>query len=453
VEVLPGFVTPFEFQLVSNAENNNWTGNFYMAELMSKGQFSFVTVTDSLIRIDLGEGFILNGTISNNRKEFLGYFKMPDRDPLKVRFERNDTWSSNGPARTNANGRPDRDWKYIVPETTDDGWEVSSINVSRKEFGELLQSTIRGTDFKGLDALLVAQNGKLVLEEYFHLGSRERIHSIQSDTKSVTSLLFGKALERRQIAGLDIPLQSFFPQYVDSMKAPKWNVTLKDALMMAASLQWNEHNIPYSDPTNDAVLMNGSKDMYYFVLSHQPKVNEEPGTSFAYNSGLSVLLGGVLKHATGKSVEQHAKEVLFDPLGIGDFYWISLRGQTHTGGGLYLRPRDLLKIGQLVLDSGRWKGRQIVPEKWINESTSFLLPTSNPGEGYGYQWWRGSFRNGQSDYPYIFASGYGGQFLWIVPDLKLVALALHHIPMEESDSRVVSPKEMQDIILPQFAGY
>ena len=103
----------------------------------------------------------------------------------------------------------------------------------------------------------------------------------------------------------------------------------------------------------------------------------------------------------------------------------------------------------MVLDHGRWQGRQIIAEPWIEESTRFILPTLKPGEGYGYQWWRGTFKQDQVNYPYIYASGYGGQFLWIIPDLNLVAVALHHIPREEQGSRVVSSEEMEKTILPQ----
>ncbi len=115
-----------------------------------------------------------------------------------------------------------------------------------------------------------------------------------------------------------------------------------------------------------------------------------------------------------------------------------------------MQPRDLLKLGQLVLDKGRWNGEQIISETWIEESTAFRIPVKGhwKGRGYGYQWWREEFRVGSKTYPVIFGSGYGWQTLWILPDLDLVVLSFHHNPEKGAGSHSVIWDEVEKMILP-----
>lgn len=454
VEVVKGFKTPFEFQLYSG-EGNTWKSRFELPEIMGMGEFSAVAINDS-VRLEMGDGWLYKAVLAADKKTLTGIQSGPGQQPDTLTFTRRDLWLSESPARVTTDGKVERFWKYSPPVAENDGWKVSALSdsaIRRGELGIFFRGILERNEFKGLDAILVSHNGKLVLEEYFHLGARDRIHSIQSDTKSVNSLLFGIAQREGLIKDLDAPIQSFFPQYMDTMKSPHWPVTVRDALMMAASLDWKENNVSYSDPENDAILMNNASDMYHFVLSHQRKKGETPGTTFAYNSGLSVLLGGVILNATGMTAEEYAKKTLFAELNIKPHAWFTFHEQTHTGGGLLLRPRDLLKIGQLVLDSGRWNEHQVVPRSWIRESTIFRLRTSesNPDEGYGYQWWRSTMKTGQTRHPYIYASGYGGQFVWIVPDLNLVVVALHHFADQKTGRATITTREVEEKILPMIS--
>lgn len=157
--------------------------------------------------------------------------------------------------------------------------------------------------------------------------------------------------------------------------------------MMSAGLDWREHGLPYTNPSNIAIRMNNRGDMYGFVLSRNRARGKRPGEKFEYTSGLSILVGGIVLEATGMSIDKYAEQTLFKKMGIESYYWNSNSGQVHTGGGLYIRARDLLKLGQLVLDKGRWNGQHVITKAWIEESTAFHLPVpgSNRGRGYGYQ--------------------------------------------------------------------
>ncbi|MDX1383047.1 MAG: serine hydrolase, partial [Thermoanaerobaculia bacterium] len=301
----------------------------------------------------------------------------------------------------------------------DDGWPTATAAEAGLDEGPLvaLMQAVLAGDYPQVHSILVARGGRLAVEEYFYGYGRERLHTLQSCTKSVTSLLFGIALEEGLLKDLDAPVHGFFPGYAGRRWVDAaYDISLRHALTMSASLAWNE-SLPYTDPRNDNTAMNASADWIGYVLDRERA--GAPGQKFAYTSGLSILLGGVLRQATGRYADEYAAETLFPALGIDSYRWFAAPdGTRHTGGGLSLRPRDFLKIGQLVLDGGAWNGRQVVPAAWIAESTS-----RQTGEGdtpYGYQWWLGSFDAGGEAVEAIQALGYGGQILSIFPSLDLV---------------------------------
>jgi len=117
-----------------------------------------------------------------------------------------------------------------------------------------------------------------------------------------------------------------------------------------------------------------------------------------------------------------------------------------------MQPRDIMKLGQLVLDEGKWDGEQVISKSWIKESTALRLPISelNKQAGYGYQWWRGACTVDKKIFPVIFAAGYGGQVLYIIPDLNLVVLTLHHNPSEADLSHSIAWSELEKMIIPAF---
>jgi CubicO group peptidase (beta-lactamase class C family) len=451
IEATPDLRTALEFQLHHDVTQDKWSGHFEIPEMMGKGKFAGIKVNGSTLALELGPGHRFTGTLSGNKSSIGGILHTPGREPDTLHFRRVDQWSSQMPARRDHRGQAVSAWHYQPPQAGKGGWPVSALRaaaVSPGPLEKLFERVLKG-EYEGLDAVLVAQGGKLVLEEYFHLGSRERIHSMQSMTKSVTSLLIGMARDSGLIRDLDVPIQHFFPGYEDFLQTKPWPVSLKHTLMMAADLDWTE-DIPYTDPRNDAVRMNQSKDMYQYVLSKDLIPGAKPGERFEYNSGLSILLGGVIERTTGMPADKYARQTLFKQLGIERSAWMSLHGKTHTGGGLYMLPRDILKLGQLVLDEGQWQGQQVISQAWMKESTAFQLRimTWSINRGYGYQWWRDVFRVEQNTFPVIYTAGYGGQFLWVIPDLNLVVLALHRNPADVEGKHTITSKEVEKIIIP-----
>ncbi len=278
--------------------------------------------------------------------------------------------------------------------------------------------------YKNMHGIVLVRDGKLVVEEYFpghdSAGNpvafdRDTLHEMHSATKSVNALLIGIAIDQGLIHGVDEKIAAFFPEYAavfaDKGKAA---IRLKDCLSMTAGLAWDE-SLPYTDPRNDHVAMNASPDPIRYVLE-RPLVSK-PGSKFVYSSGITIVLGEIIHKASGLRADEFAERHLFAPLGIRDYHWQRYANQlVQTGGGLSLRPRDMAKIGLLVLNGGRWRGKQVVSEAWVRES----IRQQAPDLAYGYQWWL----LGDSPRPAAAygALGRGGQLIVIIPELTMVAV-------------------------------
>jgi CubicO group peptidase (beta-lactamase class C family) len=253
---------------------------------------------------------------------------------------------------------------------------------------------------------------------WFERGS---LHTMQSVSKSVTSVLIGIAIGRGEIAGLDIPVMPFFDAYPSDDRDPRWQeMTVRDLLTMTSGIEWDESSVPYTDPANTCAAMEASEDWIRYVLD-QP-MRQSPGERFEYNSGVTMLLAHILVEATGRQVEDYAREHLFRPLGIENFYWKETpTGLNDAEGGLYLEPADLARFGLLILQDGVWNERRILPADWVAQSMQPATRVPDWEGRYGFQWWLLPYDGEQARYAYA-ALGYGGQLLLIVPEYALIAV-------------------------------
>jgi CubicO group peptidase (beta-lactamase class C family) len=331
-----------------------------------------------------------------------------------------------------------KSFQYTVPEKTNDGWETDSLNsvsLDTNLISELFER-VGDDSYKNIHCVLLVKNGKLVVEEYFsgqnsagqsQMFTRDTLNEMKSATKSVNSILVGILVDRHLIHSVDEKVSSFFPEYSDIFtNKEKDAIRLKDLLSMTAGLSWDEWTHPYTDPRNDAAMMASKADFFRYVLERPAAM--PPGTKFVYNSGISLMLGEIVHKASGLPADKFAERYLFSPLGITNYYWQKApNGVVNTLGGLSLRPRDMAKIGQLFLNGGRWNGKQIVSEEWVKESTkqqvgAGQLPAWFSADGYGYQWWLGSFQVRGQTFESYSARGQGGQFIIIFTALQMVAV-------------------------------
>ncbi|WP_027084745.1 serine hydrolase domain-containing protein [Cohnella panacarvi] len=257
------------------------------------------------------------------------------------------------------------------------------------------------------------QHGRTLLSYARNNQSAHKLHKINSVTKSVVSLLIGIAVERGEIASIRQPIADYFPEVRHSDKA---DVTLEHLLTMAPGWEWPE----MGDWGGRPFPMINSMDWVRFIFDRP--MTHKPGTRMAYDSGSSHLLSAILQQATGLTTSAYAEQHLFHPLGIERYRWYADSNNIVIGGfGLEVVGPDLAKLGLLALRNGQWNGKQLVPSAWIEATTEPRHHTYDHIGSYASHWWVMTDERRNPVCPRIyFAMGYGGQYIFVVPDLELV---------------------------------
>ena len=279
-----------------------------------------------------------------------------------------------------------------------------------------------------LHGVVVVHRGRLVAEWYgrgkdFRHGrplgtvtfGPRTLHDVRSVSKSVVALLYGIALADGDVPDVSAPLLEQFPEYPDLAADPERSgITIEHAMTMTTGTEWREKP-PYRDPRNGEIAMRMAPDPYRYVLERP--VEEPPGERWNYSGGTTEVLGRIVADGTGMPLHEFAQRRLFAPLGIGRVEWIAEPGRTPIAcSGLRFAPRDLARIGQLVLNDGVWSGRQVVAPDWITRMLTARVSTG--WCGYGYQWYLG----GEGPDHWAGAIGNGDQRLHLLPEHDLVVV-------------------------------
>lgn len=320
----------------------------------------------------------------------------------------------------------ERAYSARAPNMIGDGWRTATPaaeGVDGAKISEMVAAISSG-EMTLTHSVLIARRGALVVEEYFHGFDRDTWHDTRSASKTLASALIGLAIDHERIASVDAAVLSFFPQYrqLANWDERKTRIKIRHLLTMSSGLDANDGD-PESVASENAYQSQTARpDWIKFVLD-APMI-EEPGSRLLYGSGNPMLLGGVLEYTVGEPVEWFAHDHLFGPLGIEHYkYFLTPTGLVYLGGGAHFRPRDLAKFGQLYLDGGMWGGKRILSEAWVRESTASYGRLENRWDvEYGYLWWRRDYTVGDRTVTSIEARGFGGQYIFVVPELELVAV-------------------------------
>jgi CubicO group peptidase (beta-lactamase class C family) len=368
----------------------------------------------STLEVSMDTGVRLEGEVELGRGRIQGHLVYPDgtRTPVALAADSPEAHPLLAP-RLGAEGP----YAYRVPEDLGDGWTPASADgegIPTRGLEELVAAVDRG-EMGVLHSLLVARHGHLVLDEYFHGFEPRDLHRLASCTKSVSGLLAVLAIQEGAIPGVDARLMDFFPEARDQAGRGWEDLTLEHLLTMSLALDWS---------SQEAQNLHGTgPEFFRRVLSHS--VSGRPGQDFEYVSANVNLLAGILHQATGEHAEAFAERMLFGPLGIDTWNWSGSKteGFNLMDGSLRLLPRDMAKLGQMALEGGRWRGRQILDEAWVREATSTHIQVPPGPEGYGYLWWTREVPGPEGTLvPAFFANGWGSQFIMVFPSLDLVVV-------------------------------
>ncbi|MEO8042132.1 MAG: serine hydrolase [Acidobacteriota bacterium] len=336
-----------------------------------------------------------------------------------------------------------QDWPKATPK---------SVGVDAKALAAF-DAEIASGKFGNIDSFTIVRHGKLVFERryahdydkiygddakkqsplnphdltgpynyynsYWHPWyQRGELHTLQSVSKTITSIIVGVARNRKEFPDLDTPVMNFFDaSKVANVDDRKRRMTIRHLLTMSAGFDWNE-DLPYTNPSNTGIQMEASSDWVDYTINRP--MAYEPGTKFQYNSGATQILAHIFRVATGTDIEDYAARNLFAPLGIRQYFWKrSPSGLVDAEGGIYLRPRDVAKLWYLFLKRGMWEGKQIVSAEWVKDSVTPAFDLG--GAKYGLKWWM--YPYGKDNSKLVWGgSGFGGQRPMAFPEYDMVVV-------------------------------
>lgn len=324
-------------------------------------------------------------------------------------------------------GRPTAAYTYTPPPDRGDGWPVGSLEdagISREQISALVRTLASApVDSAGalkVHGLLIARRGRLVLEEYFYGENGEKPHDTRSASKSVATVLVGAAMQAGARIGPSTAAYPLLrPEAAAGLDARKRALTLDHLLTMSSGYDCDD-NGDGDRPGNETAIIDQEENPDWYGMILDLDVVRDPGAQAVYCSINPHLAGGMLARATGRSLPDLMYELVAEPMGMRGYYVpITPMGDGYLGGGWRFRPRDFMKLGQLYLDGGTWRGRRILSEDWIRRSVEPRYPLGT-GTRYGYLWWLREYPYAGGTVQAYYASGNGGQQVVVIPELELV---------------------------------
>jgi CubicO group peptidase (beta-lactamase class C family) len=307
----------------------------------------------------------------------------------------------------------------VVPEQLDDGWQTDTpenVGLSSSVLAGIHRELLREDRYRGALSFLVVKSGRLVFETYLRTrADQSQFRHVQSVTKSVTSLLFGIARDQGKLDSLELTTGTLFPNDVAGLEAKKASITLNNLLTMRSGIAFDNDDFSVE-------MWVGKPDAPIRYILEQP-FYADPGEKYYYRDCDPQLVGYALTDLVGLTERELADRTLFGTLGIRNYYWEAGRdGVSMAAHGLHVVPRDLAKLGLLMLQGGLWHGERVVSEEWLSLATTAHVDSdveyAGGMLGYGYYFWI---------VPGIgFATwGHGGQFVLVVPEQDLVPNAVN----------------------------
>jgi CubicO group peptidase (beta-lactamase class C family) len=323
---------------------------------------------------------------------------------------------------------------------------------------KLMDSLIVNNSYKEISSLVIAHKGKIIFENYYNNNTADTKHNTRSATKTITGTLIGTLIQNGKLKSVQEPASKY--SKVKNLNNPdkrKSKITIEDLLTMSSILECNDWE-PNSNGNEEKMYLIEDWVKFYWDLPIKgyPEWIAKPedskyGRSFSYCTAGVVVLGDVINTITG-SLEKYADQVLFSKMGIIDYHWqMTPTGNPMAGGGLGLKSRDLLKMGQLYLNDGKWNGEQIIPADFVKKSVEPHAEVGMFDYEYGYLWWLSTFGKEQREKAY-FMTGTGGNKVVVFPDLELVVVLTSTYFKGGMESHNQTARLLDEFIVPVIQG-
>ena len=312
----------------------------------------------------------------------------------------------------------------LVQQTIFAQLDFSKANAKISQHLDELDSAIRSGKFEQITSVLVSKNGKLLFEKYYNGNDQNSKHNTRSATKTMATLLMGIAIREGHMTSEQEKIFKYLKHKLPAQNPDprKEQITIEDLLTMSSILECNDWN-SFSRGNEERMYI--IEDWTSFLLDlpirsypFEPKPAEQPyGRAFSYCSAGAAAVAEIVQVAVGERLDQFAKKHLFGPLEITDYeLGYSPEGTLNTAGGSQYRSRDLLKLGQLCLNEGKWNGQEIIPSDWLKKATTPMARIQEDID-YGYLMWLREYGKDKS-YKTFYMSGNGGQKVLVIPALE-----------------------------------
>ena len=321
-----------------------------------------------------------------------------------------------------------------------DRWPVATPAQEKIDAAKLnaLFAKLAADPTKDLKGVVILRHGKLVAEFYFNGDASTTLHDIRSATKSITAALMGIAIQEHLIHSVDDSIANYLPNLpYDGKKT----ITIRDLLNMRSGLDADDDDP--ATPGNETVL-DQSGDWMKSVYA--VPVKTAPGKTYRYVSINAFLAGAIIENAAKTHLDDFAKQKLFTPLGIDRYEWRRVPVDRTTGqGNLRISTRDEAAVGQMFLQHGQYHGRQVLNAAWVEQCVAQDVRISDVdpyADFYGFMWYTRAEAVGDRAIPVHFASGNGGNKIYVVPSLDMVVAIT-----SSAYSQRYGQKRSQDILL------
>ena len=413
-ELMPGKM----FLYLGDIEGEDYQAYPFFSDNRYRGTYAgdFQKKDNRLFFKDFRAGIYFEATLSNDKINL--DLKFGDATFTKVELEKSTSeWVFGTTAKS------DISQTYKIPADKNDGWKVQSLLELGMDYSELqrMNDSIAQNTLTNVHSVLIAQNGKLIFENYYSGFHANIPHDQRSAAKSIGSAMIGIAINEGVIDNVEEPIYDYLPtKYQYTRNDKKAKMTLHQLLTMSSGLDAIDFGSDRMGHATEGYYQE-TEDWAKTIL--ETPLLFEPGEHCNYGSAHPYLLGVGLANILDQPLDIYMQDRLYKPLGISHYSMpLDPDNDPYFGGGTYLIPRDMLKFGELYRAKGKWKGKQIVPVDWVEASFKkyTVLENTNNKNKYGYLWWHDTYTVKGKDFEAIEARGAGGQYICVIPKLDAV---------------------------------